>query len=391
MSIHDTDSGLSRQYHLLSLEKQGSIDGTFEPLIISSNISANNSVESCKDNKNQKDLFVIDRQIELPIRPDIVHKNSEDCLRGYYAAICPNHSKEYKVHPLNCGKVQCNSSVEYVGNRRSKRVWNGNARKEDIGLKHFGSIPWAYIVITCPKQYQYLLAEKDGIKKFRKISSDVAIWAVKNNGLRQDSKVYAVSQSHACGDSDLEEYFLHENVIIPLIGINDGGKINKARHYLAKNMLEKVRAEIARRFSEEFGVTIEPNFHYQLIDDEAKKRHVTKYVLRNLLWNQVDDYRLKTRHLGLCNRKNKVLLKQLVCHINEVLEPWSKCKHSTQENPCPEKLFITGKSGVELALKLGNRGIVQSTGYPEESSHRRNQGKRQIWNRHSWAGLDPPD
>lgn len=389
---NDTVAPSVRQYQLLAFERQLDITGSEEPLLSSSNISANNGVEICEDNnKQQKDLFVSDRQYELPVRPDIFHKESEECLKGWYAAICPNHSEHYKVHPLTCGKIQCKASVDFVGNKRSKRVWNGNSRKEDIGLRHLGGVPFGYFVITCPKEYQYLLASKEGVLKFRKLAADIAIWAVKNNGLRKGSKVYAVSQSHACGDEDPDEYFFHENIIIPLIGINDEGKISNARHYLSRVMLERVREMIRDRFNEEFGVIIEPNFHYSVAVEEGKKRHLVKYVFRNLLWNKVDDYGLRARHLGLCNRKNKELLKQLVCQINEVLEPWSKCKFSVPSNPCPEKVFLSSKSAIELGIKIRNGGKPVGSAYPDYTPYRRGGMYGGRWNRHAIGGVEPPD
>lgn len=381
----DTSAKSVRQY-LLSPVRQVGLFGTVEPILEPVSVQETN-VETPNVSRNQEELFAECKQIELPLRPKVIHQFQDECLKGYFATICPNHQGEYKIKALTCGNIQCDASVDAVTNRRAKRQWDGRADKEKFGLKDFGSIPFAYNVLTFPKEFQYLLGNKDGIKKFNKISLDFASWLLQSNGIKKGSKLYLIQQPHACGDENPEEFFYHSNVIVPLIGITQDGKISYARHYISKSLIVKAKEWLKERFKKDFGLDFEPVFHYSVAIDEAKKRHLVKYVFRNLLWNKVEDFRIKGSHAGLCNSKNRELLKQVLDHIGESLDKWNVCRFSTIESPCPEKMFFTAKTALALSalIKTGSLPVILT------DTTRREAPRLKFVPKTAYGGLDPPD
>lgn len=385
MSIQVSAASPVRQY-LLCHERQLGVFGGGEPIFeeISSTIDA---VENSSNSSNQKDLFQTSVQLELPVRPDVIHKSHEECLKGYFAAICPNHQGEYKIKALNCGNVQCNASIDAVTNRRSKRQWDGRADKEKFGLKDFGEIPFGYFVVTFPKEHQHLLSSKEGIKKFNKISVDLASWVVQNNGVKKGSKLYLIQQPHACGDENPEEFFYHSNVIVPLIGITPEGKISYSRHFISKSLLDKSREWLKYKFKKAFDVDFLPVFHYSVAIDEAKKRHLVEYVFRNLLWNKVNEFRIKGSHGGLCNTKNRELLKQVLNHIGNSLPKWSVCKFSTKQSPCPDKMFFTAKTALQLSALIKTGSVPVNL----TDTTRRDVPRLKFVPKTAYGGLDPPE
>ena len=386
VSIQVSTASSVRQY-LLCPERQLGVFGGVEPILEPVSVPEQN-VETPNVSRYQEELFANCKQIELPLRPNVIHKGHEECFKGYFSAICPNHQGEYKIKALTCGNIQCDASVDAVTNRRSKRQWDGRADKEKFGLRDFGEIPFGYFVVTFPKEYQHLLASKEGIRKFNKISIDLASWVIQNNGVKKGSKLYLIQQPHACGDESPDEFFYHSNVIVPLIGITSEGKISYSRHYLSKSLLDKSREWLKDRFKKAFNVEFLPVFHYSVAIDEAKKRHLVKYVFRNLLWNKVDEFRIRGSHGGLCNNKNRELLKQVLDRIGNSLPKWNVCRFSTSQNPCPEKMFFTAKTALQLSalIKTGSVPVILTV-----TTRRAAAPRLKFVPKTAYGGLEAPD